>query len=87
MRSNTNYRNKLNAIGGKIRDYRKKKKITQPQICREFQLLGIDMTINSLKKIESGDRVIKEYELAGFSQIFNVSADELLKDCIENLSK
>lgn len=87
MFSNINYNGKLNAIGYKIKEYRTKNNLTQEYVCKEFQLLGIDMSINSYKKLEKGDRVIKEYELAGFSKIFGVSADELLKDCLKNLAK
>jgi len=87
MRSNVKYKGKLNAIGKDIRKYRKKQKLTQPQICNQMQLLGIDMTVNILNKIETGNRVIKEYELAGFSRIFGISADELLKNCLDELSK
>lgn len=64
MKSNIKYNGRLNAIGKKIREYRKKNKLTQEQICRQMQLFGIDMSINSLKKIEKNDRIIKEYELA-----------------------
>ena len=33
----------------------------------------------------NGSRIIKDYELAGFSKIFNISTDELLKDFIKEL--
>lgn len=87
MKSNVKYKGNLNAIGKDIRKYRKKLNLTQPQICNQMQLLGIDMTISILNKIETGKRVIKEFELAGFSKIFGVSADELLKNCLDELSK
>lgn len=87
MKSNTKYKGKLNAIGKDIRKYRQKLSLSQPQICSQMQLIGIDMTINSLNKIETGDRIIKEYELAGFSKIFGISSDELLKNCLDELSK
>lgn len=64
MFSTIKYNDKLNAIGYKIKEYRKLKNITQETVCKKLQLLGIDISINSLKKIEKGDRIIKEYELA-----------------------
>lgn len=64
MFSTIKYNDKLNAIGYKIKEYRKLNNITQETVCKNLQLLGIDMSINSLKKIEKGDRIIKEYELA-----------------------
>ena len=64
MFSTINYNSKLNAIGFKLREYRINNNFTQEYVCKEFQLLGIDMSVNSLKKLEKGDRIIKEYELA-----------------------
>ncbi len=65
MKSTIKYKDgKLNAIGKIIKKYRVQNNLTQEQLCDKLQLLGIDMSINSLKKIESEDRIIKEYELA-----------------------
>lgn len=66
MFSTIKYNSKLNAIGFKLREYRIKNNFTQEYVCKELQLLGIDMSVNSLKKLEKGDRIIKEYELARF---------------------
>ena len=87
MNNTIKYNGKLNAIGNKIKDYRIKNKMTQKELAEQLQLYGIDLNKNSLQKIERGDRIIKEYELAVFCKVFNVSADELLKDCIKNLLK
>lgn len=64
MFSTIKYNDKLNVIGYKIKEYRKINNLTQETVCKKLQLLGIDMSVNSLKKIEKGDRIIKEYELA-----------------------
>jgi len=82
MKNTIKYNGKLNAIGSTIKEYRIKNNMTQ-----KAQLYGIDLNKNSLQKIERGDRVIKEYELAFFSVIFNVSADELLKICKDEYKK
>lgn len=87
MKNTIKYNGKLNAIGSKIKDYRIKNKMTQKELAEKLQLYGIDLNKNSLQKIERGDRIIKEYELAVFSEVLNVSSDELLKGCAENLLK
>lgn len=79
------YKGKLNAIGNKIKDYRKLNNMTQKALAEKLQLYGIDLNKNSLQKIENGTRIIKEYELAAFCKAFDVSADLLLKDCIDEL--
>lgn len=85
MNNTIKYNGKLNAIGNKIKECRKSRKMTQKQLAEKVQLYGIDLNKNSLQKIERGDRIIKEYELAVFCEILNVSADELLEDCTKNL--
>ena len=74
-------------MGALIAKMRKEKGLTQKELAEQLQLYGIDLNKNSLQKIERGDRIIKEYELAVFCKVLNVSADELLKDCIKNLLK
>lgn len=87
MKNTIKYNGKLNAIGNKIKEYRIKAEMTQKELSEQLQLYGIDLNKNSLQKIERGDRIIKEYELAVFCKVLKVSADELLKNCIENLLK
>lgn len=87
MKNTIKYNGKLNAIGSKIKDYRIKNKMTQKELAEQLQLYGIDLNKNSLQKVERGDRIIKEYELAVFCKILKVSADELLKGCADNLLK
>ena len=87
MNNTIKFNGKLNAIGYRIKEYRIKNNMTQQDLTDRLQLLGIDINKNSLQKIESQNRIIKEYELAAFSHIFNVSADELLKGCVKKLIK
>ena len=87
MNNTIKYNGKLNAIGAKIKEYRIKNNMTQQQLTDKMQLFGIDINKNSLQKIESNNRIIKEYELAVLSIIFNVPTDELLKDCIKAFSR
>ena len=75
MNNTIKYNNKLNAIGETIKEYRIKNNMTQKSLSEKLQLYGIDLNKNSLQKIERGDRIIKEYELAVFSIIFNVTTD------------
>ena len=85
MKNTIKYNGKLNAVGNRIKEYRKQNKMTQEELSEKLQLYGIDLNKNSLQRIERGDRIIKEYELAVFCDIFNVSANEMLEGCIETL--
>ncbi len=87
MNNTIKYKDNLNSIGNIIKEYRIKNKMTQKNLSEKMQLYGIDLNKNSLQRIEKGTRIIKEYELAVFSIIFNVSTDELLNECIKDYKK
>lgn len=84
MNNSTKYNEKLNLIGNTIRYYRTQNKLSLSQLSVKLQLLGIDIPKNSLQRLEKGNRIIKEYELAALSKVFKVSTDVLLKDVIES---
>lgn len=46
-------------------------------LARNLKLLGIPAHKNDIGLIESNKRTVKEYELWGFSQVLNVSYDDL----------
>lgn len=85
MKNSTKYNDNLNVIGEKIKYYREINNLSLAQVSNKLQLIGIDIPKNSLQRLEKGNRIIKEYELAGFSKIFKVSTDELLKDFMKEL--
>ena len=60
MKNTIKYKGKLNAIGNKIKDYRKLNNMTQKALSEKLQLYGIDLNKNSLQKIEKGTRIIKD---------------------------
>lgn len=48
-----------------------------------MQLLGVDINQRLISKIERNERFVKDYELACFCQILNVTERELLADFYE----
>lgn len=85
MNNMTKYNGKLNIIGDTIKAYRMKQGWSLSQTSDQLMLIGIDIPRSSIQRIELGDRVIKDYELVGFSKIFKVSPNTLLKDFIKEL--
>ena len=85
MNNSVKYNDKLNVIGEKLKYYRELNKLSQAQVSNKLQLIGIDIPKNSLQRLENGKRILRDYELAGFSKIFNVSIDEMLKEFIKEL--
>ena len=71
----------LNNICGKnIAILRKNMQISQRILADMLQLSGLDIDKNAIQRIECGKRFVTDIELFAFSKVFNVSADELLKE-------
>lgn len=85
MNNSKKYNDKLNVIGLKIKYYREKNNWSLSQLSNKLILIGIDIPKSSLHRIETGGRVIKDYELAAFSKVFKISPTILLKDFLEEL--
>lgn len=71
---------KNNLCGEKIRELRMRypTKLSQRALADKMQLIGIDVDKNAIQRIECGKRFVTDIELKAFSQIFNVSVDELI---------
>jgi transcriptional regulator with XRE-family HTH domain len=66
-------------IGTNIKRIRKEKKIKQVDMVRELQLRGVDMTRESLVKIERGIQHIYASQLKAIKEILDTSYEELMK--------
>ncbi len=66
-------------IGNNIKAIRKQKKIKQTEIVRNLQLLGVDITRESLVKIERGIQHIYATQLKAIKEVLDTTYDELLK--------
>lgn len=85
MNNITKYDGKLNILGNTIKFYRMQNDWSLSQISNQLMLIGIDIPRSSVQRIETGDRIVKDYELVGFAKIFNISPNILLQDFIKEL--
>ncbi len=85
MKNSIKYNNKLNVVGPIIRKYRENCNLSQAELSAKLLLLGIDIPKNSFQRLECGDRIIKDYELAGISKILGISPNLLLEDFLKKL--
>lgn len=75
---------KLNVIGDKVRQYREARNWSLTKLSNEIMLnTGVDIRKSSLQHIETGKRVVKEYEFYALCKVFDVTMDEMLKEFIE----
>lgn len=67
-------------IGANIRAIRKVRGIGQTELIRRLQLLDINMTRETLVKIERGIQHIQMSQLKGIRDVLYTTYDELLKE-------
>ncbi len=68
-----------NIIGNKITQLRLENKIKQKELLAKLQTKGIDINPSSLSKLEGQTRPVSDIELKILAEIFDISADDLLK--------
>jgi transcriptional regulator with XRE-family HTH domain len=69
-----------NIIGERLRLLRKQEKISQRDLARRLQLLGVDIDRNVITRIETNKRYVSDIELKAIAKIFHVSYEYLLDD-------
>ncbi|HJA13257.1 MAG TPA: helix-turn-helix domain-containing protein [Candidatus Mediterraneibacter merdipullorum] len=74
------YKNgKCNVSGNNIRCLREKADLSQEQLAARIQLAGLNLNQKAISRIETGERVVPDFELLFFSSALNVSVLTLLK--------
>ena len=70
---------KCNIAGDKIHQLREAAHLSQEQLAASLQLSGLNLTQKAISRIETGERVIPDYELLYFSDVFQISVLEFFK--------
>lgn len=65
-------------FGERIRQLRKANKLSQNQLAIKMQTEGVIMEQDVISRIESGQRILVDYELFALAQIFKVSSDWII---------
>lgn len=69
---------KCNISGGNIRCARKAIHLSQEELAAKIQLSGLDITQKAISRIETGDRIVADYELPYLADALNVTVCHLL---------
>ncbi len=72
------FNGKCNVSGERVRQEREKAKISQEKLAAKLQLLGLDVTQKAVSRIETGDRVVADYELVALAKALGVTVEYLL---------
>ena len=67
-----------NICGRNVRKLRIEKKMSQDQLAAKLQTEGLGVNQNSVSRIETGKRIVADYELKAIAQVFGVPVDALL---------
>lgn len=76
-----------NVIGKNLLKYRELKGLSQPDLCRELSLLGINMYINDIYRIEHNKKSVKDFELYAFARVLKISVLDLLSGIEEKFDE
>ena len=68
-----NHNGKFNCSGTRIRKKRQELHLSQEQLAAKLQLAGLEISQNSISRIENGLRVVPDYELPFFADALRVS--------------
>lgn len=68
-----------NLIGERLKELRTRANLSQRDLARELQPVGIDMDKNVITRIETNKRYVTDFELQALKQLFDVSYDFLLE--------
>lgn len=69
-----------NMIGANVTKIRKLNKMSQYELAANMQLLGIDINLTSLSKLEGQTRIATDKEIFAIAQIFRIRMEDLFKD-------
>ena len=72
--------NQCNICGQNVRKLRLQKKMSQDQLAAKLQTDGLGVNQNSISRIETGKRIVADYELKSLAHVLSVPVDVLLID-------
>lgn len=72
------YNGSANVSGKRIRKRREELGLSQEELAGKLQLAGLLIGQKAISRIETGERVVPDFELLYFSEVLRVSVAELL---------
>lgn len=72
------FKGQVNIIGERLRQRRKELKISQKNLSAQLQVEGVMLLQKSISRIETGDRVVTDYEVLTLAKVLKVDVMWLL---------
>ena len=70
----------MNLVGGNVRKYRKRKKMSQLRLSEKLELLGVYICRGSISRVEDRSRTVTDIELYALAEVLGVSIADLFED-------
>lgn len=83
MKNCGKYEDNLNVIGPILREKRKEKKLSLEALSSKLLLLGINIPVTSLHRIENNQRTVRDYELSALVVVLDIDVNDLLGPIIK----
>ena len=71
---------RCNICGQHVRRIREQKHITQDQLAARLQVEGLGVNQNSISRIETGKRIVADFELKAIARVLDTPVDGLLAE-------
>ena len=78
MKNCGKYEDNLNVIGPILREKRKEKNISLETLSSKLLLLGVNIPVTSLHRIENNQRTVRDYEICALTVVLKITAEDLL---------
>ena len=71
---------KRNLVGPKVKELRKKRKVTQKDMAAQLQVMGYDFNDLTILRIEQQTRFVSDIEVDALARYFNITIEPLFRD-------
>lgn len=78
MKNSGKYKNNLNVIGPILRQKRHEKNMSLELLSSKLLLLGVNIPVTCLHRIENNQRTVRDYEICALSVALNINVTDLL---------
>lgn len=78
MKNCGKYNNNLNVIGPILREKRLEKGMSFETLSSKLLLLGVNIPVTCLHRIENNQRTVRDYEICALSVVLDIDVNDLL---------
>lgn len=78
MKNCGKYEDNLNVVGPILREKRKEKNMSLEALSSKLLLIGVNIPVTCLHRIENNQRTVRDYEICAICVVLNIDVKDLL---------